>query len=738
MKVSNWLNTVYGRSALAGFAAAVAVPNFSSAADRPKELEEVVVTSTKKTEMISQTPAAVSAISSEQLGEGGIKNLSDLQQAVPNLSVGDQFGVNRTFMRGIGLTSIDLGAEGAVAIHQDGAIIARPAAQLSGFYDLAQVEVLRGPQGTLYGRGATAGAINLVTRAPSNKFEADGSFTAGDYRLASFEGGIGGPIIDDKLAFRLAAKIDQHDGYGKNLFTRNPVDNRKARAVRGTARLTVSDDLEVLLSAEYFHENDNNYAFHYFGPTVGTDAALPGHFLGGKTIFDYYAAQGKKADLRNIYSDQDALNYRIGKSLTGTVDWTVKDWSLKSISSYHHFKRFNRDDLDATDVDLFGQNNYDEVSRTFSQEFNLSYEADNYDLLAGLMYFHENLFGSVRVPLTNIGLLLGQPVPPGFYLQEGSVRTDAVGFFLQGTYELTPEWEVTAGARYNYEKREGAGEFRFDAFGVRIPTDKDKSWNAITPRVVVKYHPSEDWTVYGSVTRGFKSGVINVGSRDAPVDPEFVLAYEVGIKGTGFFDNRLSGSLTAFHYKYSDLQVGFVDASSVVSTINAASATNNGVEFELRAQVADPLSVDFFATWLDATYDKFSNGYYRQGFATVNLSGNRLSNAPEYSARGGVNYDIEMGSVGKVTLRGEVNWQDKVYFTEFNNDDAKQDAYAIVNASAKYQMPDRNWAVTVWGRNLTDREVIANNIIAAPLFSSVRVGSLMPPRTYGITLDAHY
>lgn len=721
---------------LAAGAAVVSGPAFAQSSADNDGLGDIVVTATRSAESLSKVAASISAVSEDDLGAGGIKDVASLSSAIPNLSVGDQFGVNRIFIRGIGLTSIDLGADGGVAFLQDGAQIARPAAQLSGFYDLERVEVLRGPQGTLYGRGATAGAINLITKRPSDSLEGYGHLTYGNYDALTLEGAVGGPISGDKVMVRIAGKYDRRDGYGKNLFTGKDIDDRDAYAFRGSLLAKAGEDVEILLSGEYFHENDSNYAFHYFGPTVAPENAL-GSILGGQSLFTFAASQGKKASLRNIYSDQEPLNRRHGYSFTGTLDWTPGNWDVKSITSLHKFVRFNRDDLDASNANFFGQNNYDESSKTFSQEFVGTYKSDRYDLLIGANYFNEELFGSVRVPLTNLGVLFGLPANTfdnQNYLQLGTININAYGLYAQGSYALTDKLKLTAGGRYSHERRKGVGSFDFLG---SVSTDKAKSWNAFTPTVSLNYQANDNTLAYATVTRGFKSGVINVGSRNAVINPEYVWSYELGFKTSGL-DNRLQANLAAFYMDYTDLQVGFVDATSVVTTVNAASARNYGIEVELRAKPAPGLTLEVFGTYLNAKYKKFVSGDYRQAFAQVNLAGKRLSNAPEYSFRAGADYDIPIGGSGKLNLRADVNWQDRVYFTEFNNADATQKPYALLNAGLKYTSDGGRWSVDVWGRNLADKLVLTNNIITAPLFNSVRVGSVAPPRTYGVTLGAKF
>ena len=722
---------------LAGAMLVIASPVLAQAATAaPADtVQDIVVTATRSAVSLSKIAASVSAISADQIGAGGIKDIGSLALAIPNLSVGDQFGVNRTFIRGIGLTSIDLGADGAVAFLQDGVLIARPAAQLTGFYDVERVEVLRGPQGTLYGRGATAGAINLITKKPTEELSGYARASYGNYNAVVLEGGVGGALVGDKVLARVSGKYDRRDGYGKNLFTGSDVDNRDAYAIRGSLLFKASDDLDLLISADHFNEKDNNYAFHYFGPTVARENAL-GSILGGDTIVTRAAKLGIPVNYRDIYSDQEALNRRHGTSVTGTLEWRPGDWNIKSITGYRDFTRFNRDDLDASNVWMFGQNNYDEKSTTFSQEFIGTMKGDNFDLLVGASYFHETLDGSVQVPLINLGLLFGAPANTfnsQNYLQSGRVTINAYGVYAQGSYSVTDKLKLTAGARYSYEKRRGVGSFEF--LGV-TPTDTDKGWGAVTPTLSINYQADDQTLLYASVTRGFKSGVINVGSKNDVINPEYAWGYEAGIKTSGL-DGRVAGSLAAFYIDYSDLQVGFVGADSVVTTVNAASARNYGLELEVRTKPVANWNFDLFATYLNAKYKDFVTGDYRQGFKLVNLAGNRLSNAPEFSFRASTDYTIPIGDAS-INLRADVNWQDRVFFTEFNNADATQAAFTTINAGVKYTSANGMWTVDAWGRNLANKFIISNNIITAPLYSSIRVGSLAPPRTYGVTLGMNF
>ncbi|MDE2465242.1 MAG: TonB-dependent receptor plug domain-containing protein, partial [Alphaproteobacteria bacterium] len=323
------------RAALFASAACAALAVVPVSAASTQDIETVVVTATKTHQTLKEAPVAASVIAGNKIGPGGIQNIADLQAQVPNLSVGNQFGVARIFIRGIGMTSIDLGGDGAVAVLEDGAMIARPAAQLLGFYDLSRVEVLRGPQGTTYGRGATAGAINLVTAKPTDYLTGYAHVTAGNYNLFSFEGAVSGPLNDSgTLMGRLATDIQSRGGYGKNLFTGAAVDDHRSQAYRGTLEWKPRSDLDVELIGEYYREHDHDYAFHYFGTTVVPENKLAFNYLpGGQTIFGYYASLGKAPNLRNIYSDQEPINRRESEGATAIVTWTPGALTFTSTTS---------------------------------------------------------------------------------------------------------------------------------------------------------------------------------------------------------------------------------------------------------------------------------------------------------------------------------------------------------------------------------------------------------------------
>jgi iron complex outermembrane receptor protein len=418
-----------------------------------------------------------------------------------------------------------------------------------------------------------------------------------------------------------------------------------------------------------------------------------------------------------------------------------ENMSLTSITSLQQMDRFLRDDLDSTDANLFGQNNYTEESESFGQEFVLNYASGDLEFLVGAMYLQEDLYGQVYVPLTNVcyllapalcGTAVGDGLNSGKYEQNGDVDITAYGTYAEMTYAMSERMRVIAGLRYNYEDREGTGSFIFNAAGLDLPTNKSKDWNDVTPRLTLQYEPNDTTMMYATYTEAFKSGVINTGSLDAPLDPETVDAFEFGVKGTND-DGTLTYALAAFFYDYKDLQISFVNEQSTVTTVNAAEAENYGAEIELRAQLNDAFSVDLFATFLSAEYKEFFNADYGNAFQLTDLSGNTLPNAPEYTAKLGLTYETQLGD-NLLRLRGEIYHQEEVFFTEWNRPDAYQGSYQLLNASADYMFGDSGWGVSIWGKNLSDEEIISNNIITAALYDYLRVGSMLPPRTVGATV----
>ncbi|MEI9852371.1 MAG: TonB-dependent receptor, partial [Sphingomonas sp.] len=708
-------------------------------------LTEIVVTAQKRDERLQETPLAVSATSGDALERRGVTSLADLNSLAPNVSIGQQNGINRLYIRGVGLSAYSTGSDPSTAFHVNGVVIGRGSAQLSSFFDVERIEVLRGPQGTLYGRNATAGSVNLITRKPTRDLSAYLNTTLGNYDHVQFEGAVSGPLDGaGNLRARIAFQTIDHDGYGQNVTLNKDIDNQKARAVRGTLAYDAGTGFDITLTGDYATEDDNNYAVYSFGPFVpGT--TLLGQTLGGAHI----------ANSRSVASDVLPINDRRNWGLSATVGVDLADaWRLQSITGYRNFRRFNMSDVENTSAAVASLSQT-ETSKQFSQELQLLYTSDRLTGIFGLYYYHEDMSGLTYVPLTSIGATFRYP--DAKIHQIGTASIDAYAAFAQWTYEVVDNLRLTAGLRYSHEQRESEGAYTQFNFSFPTPANTttpvayDKSYNAFTPRFVIDYRPAEGVMLYASATRGFKSGVQIIGNTNPPVDPEFIWSYEAGTKLT-LLDRRLELGLTGFLYDYTDLQINRPQGLAAI-VVNAASARIKGIEFEARALPVDALTLNLDVSYLDAKFTDFpTTSPVYTSLGAINLAGNRLANAPEWTINAGAQYELPIEMPGKLSVRGDMNYTTRIYFTEYNdgarivfpngfryvNDIQSQGAVATFNASLRYVTENERLSFTLFGKNLTNELVAANNIVGIQPFGYPVGGSYKAPRTYGITIGVKY
>lgn len=735
-------------------ASAQGVEAESQSSGHTSDLGEIVVTAQKRSESLQKVPLAITAVRSEDLVKSQIRDIQGVVALVPNLNIGQQIGVAKIALRGIGLENIATGAEGSIAFHTDGVFISRPIAALSSFYDVEQVEVLRGPQGTLYGRNATGGSINITTRGASQKTSGFLRLTAGDYGYLVAEGAVGGSIVPDILAARIAFQGQNRNGYGKNIVTGKDIDDLNTRAVRGSLLFTPTDRLSLDVRADYFKEKDNSGGFHYLGAAgfsaPGVPIPVSGLAYGGIVPDDIYDISNE-ADPSNkieIWGVSGKLNYELNE-----------DVSFQSLTAYRRTKSTILTELDVTSAPLAPEL-YFERDRQFSQEFQLSGKTDRLNWLIGLFYFYENDKGGARIPLNTY--VFGAPAPGAFvvgYFGGGGIKTEAAAVFGQATFEVIDNLRLTLGARYSTEKKTDNDQAMFDAvtpYSVTRPLDfstlqglnifsltQHKRWNSFTPRVALDYQITPDVLFYASWSKGFKSGTYNLGGLQPPVDPEKVSAFEAGVKST-LFDRRLRINLTGFHYDYKDLQIGKV-VQQVLRLENAANAEIYGLEAELEAKITDRFKINANGSWLHAKFTDYISEDPSRAFGdgvtiepasgnpAFNLKGNSLSQSPKFTFLVGAQYDIP-SAIGDFSLRGELSWRDKVYFTPFNVDYVAQKSFAKVNAFLNWTSRSDSWSASLFVKNLTDKKTVANSFIEVGLVGFPAVGFIDPPRTFGASI----
>lgn len=699
-------------------------------------LEEVTVTAEKRTSTVQDTPLALTALSGESMENRGIVSVQDFNAIAPNVSFGELNGFARINIRGIGNQNFFTGGDPSVSMYVDGAVIARAAAQMSAFFDLDRVEVLRGPQGTLYGRNATGGSVNVITRKPTEEFEGYVKLGLGNYDHFQVESALSGPISDDGgIKGRVAFLRQTRSGTGINEF--NGQDVNDVNRFYSRAHLEFDgDDHHLLLSLQHGREDDTNYQVKVFKQANPGDAGRPtGVILGG--------SQANK--LRNVNSETDLRNTRETFSLTANYDWTINDaLTFTSITNYRDYQQDYMIDIDATEVAYADVQQLID-SEQISQELQLNYEGDNFNLVTGFFYYEEEIGGD-----NNLGPYQPSPVglPGDFYVALiGEVDIEATGVFSQINYQFSDSLSGTFGIRYSDEERKGTGiSYGPTTAFPAVPTPREIQDDDVSYRVGLDWSPSEDVLLYVNYSEGFKSGVVLVGSPDPAAKPELVESYEIGIKAD-LMDNRVRANVAAFTYDYQDLQITqLLQGGSVPSVTNAANADISGVEIELSAVLTERLLMDLKMSYLDATFEDYVSRNPRVAppaqSPELDLSGNTLPYSPEYSGNLHIGYRLPVGEWEKyvdVHLNADITYTDDVTFSVFNEADLSQKAHAKVDASVLVESVSGDWSLNFWAKNLTDKTTFSNLTVGGGLSTNRNIyGVLSAPRMVGVTGSIHF
>lgn len=714
-------------ASLPAIAQAQTTPPADGAGETPQRgIEDIVVTAQKRSENVQDIPLAITAVSGDVLQERQVTSVDQISSLAPSVNFGTYGGAARISVRGIGFDTINPGAEGRIAYHVDGVYISRPGAQFGTFFDVDRVEVLRGPQGTLYGRNATGGSINVVTNMPTSTPSGYANLTVGNYGRVSVEAALSGPLTEGVQA-RLAVISNNRDGYGTNEFTGHDIDDANQRGARGVLRLEPASNLRIDLSADFYKENDRAYATHYFGQY--TTVPLLGTLFGGSTA----------ANKKNINIDYDPQNRRELYGFSGVAELDLGGATLRSITAYRHSDYDFLLDLDQTDAEL-SIFTFFEKAHQFSEELQLSGEFGDSKWLLGGYYFKERIQGGSHIPLNRI--IFGGPA--GFlegYKVDGVTNTEAMAVFGQLDLAVTDQLKFIVGARYGHEKIGITDEYQYDLVRDYVPgaptvnlpgfpRSAKTSDNAFTPKFGIEFSPGEDVLLYGTVSKGYKSGGFNLGVNLPAFDPESIWAYEAGLKLTTA-DRRLRANLATFYYDYANLQVSKV-INSTVLTENAAEAELYGAELEATVLPVDDLQFDGTFSYLHSKYKDFSSlDPGRPALGVLTLDGNRLIQAPKFTFNLGGQYTWRP-SVGEITLRGEINYMSRIYFTAFNQNTVSQPGNTKFNAYLSFVDNDGHWNASLFIRNITDKQTIANALVNSATFGSSVTGSLAPPRTFGI------
>jgi len=743
------LATAFAGLLLSGGAAAQDASS-ASVAD-PRVLEVIVVTAQKREETSQETPLALTAVTSDTVEERQIDGVRKLSQLAPGLVFNRSGTAANTYMRGVGQDIATVLGEPGVALFVDGVYQGANFAQVASYNDLERVEVLRGPQGTLYGRNTTGGNINIHTRQPGFETEFEASLLYGDYdRLKATIAGQTA-LVEDRIAVRGSFVTDTNDGYRNNPVSGDDLEERDIQAGAVSLLFTPSDTVEVLLRADWNHQEDDNPAWDYL-------RSVPGSGLSPQ-LFGGMAAPG--AD--EIRSDREGRYKTEHWGVSMDLVWDIGEITVRSITAYRESDQDVDYDNDGTDVPFFevvgGQS-----SEQLSQEINLSGLAlnDKLEWITGLFYFKHDLDilwnfdlkvlqGFFEAVFPDVRNEFMPPLPPGgladptrnlFY--SGRIPTgmgsavpfldfrnqqelDSIAAFVQGTYSLTDVLRITAGVRYTDDEKDNVQSVTSNvslAGCTDLPLSR--SWEETTWRLGLDWNVADSALVYASVSRGFKSGGFNSGTCDNAYGPETINAYEAGLKST-LADGRVLLNLAAFLYDYQDLQATlFVNNASRLE--NAADTEMKGLEAEVAVVAGAGFEFDAQISWMDSEYKDFATTNPMTG-SLEDASGNQVLRAPDFSVNAGIQYTLETASAGAYTLRYEVSHKDDYYTTVFNDDFAKVDSHTVQNARIIWRGTGA-WEIQGFVENLTDEEYVENQLAVATVGGVI--GSWAPPRTWGV------
>ena len=693
--------------------------------------DDIIVTARRRNESLIQVPIAVTAISGNTLEQQGAPDITALQRQTPNMTVQVARGSNSTliaFIRGVGQQDPLWGFEPGVGLYVDDVYVARPQGAVLDIFDVERIEVLRGPQGTLYGRNTIGGAIKYVTRRLGHDFSGQVKATYGSYNQLDLSGVVAIPLTNT-LSIGGGVLWSTRDGYGKNLTT--GVDQYDKDVVAG--RLSV--------------EFDNGPIFIRLAGDRTEDRSHPRHGtrLVGFNNLPAFAPTESVYDTRAGIGDH---NYVVNQGVSLTAQAELSDeLTLKSITAYRDGRTDTLIDFDNTaspilDVPAW----YSDWQ--FTQEAQLLVEKDRWQAVFGAYYLEGRASGAFDTVVGAANLTI---------LTKGNVKTKSIALFGDVSYSLTDELKVSAGLRWTKDDKTGT-VFRRNYTGIRSPefgnssaipgllrTDysNNRTFEKATPRISISYQPTSDLNIYASWGRGFKSGGFDMRG-DAILtpttvngyEPETIDSYEVGVKGA-FLDRTLFLNLAGFYSNYKDQQVTvqWPSATGGIASFvdNAGKAVIWGAEAEARIVPTDNLQAMISFGYTNADYKEFYT-YINGGTTPVDVSDQRVfQNTPKLVMNTSITWSMDVAG-GRLSLTPSMSMRSKMSMFEIPNALLDQPGYVLVDASANWTSPDERFTLGVHGRNLTnERYRVGGYNFPGALYGDSIIGYYGPPRTVAVT-----
>ena len=756
-------------------------------------MEEIIVYARRREELLQETPISITAFTHEMLDARSFTNLRQVGQATPNMrfvSQGTSSGRGSEallFIRGIGQTDAWMTQDPAVGIYIDGVYLARAAGSVLDLLDVERVEVLRGPQGTLFGRNTIGGALLVSTSPPKQDREGTVRLTVGDYDRTDIEASVHLPLSDNVYS-KLAVSDRSRDGYIDEVFTGEDGGEEDRQAARAGLSWFVNPKLTVSLSADYtrIRERPTPYAVVEANPAaplaglwnalVGPTWPNPATGMPGIAFDDTWVTDDETKSFATDFAKEELDAW--GTSLV--VDWELPwDITMKSITAYRDIDSDFANDHDGTPVPFEASGVQPERQDQFSQEFQFNGKAfDNrLDWVAGLYYFEEDtdldafqevasgLFDALEAfpgPFIPLAPGVTCPPPPGVFLPCAGgagnpfnialdIRFDFVqelnntsyAPYLHGKYDITGDLAVSAGVRYSYEDKDFYVNQVHPTGLVQVNGDESDDWSAWTPKFGVEYQLFGEHLLYLSAARGFKSGGWNGRPTQSTIqtyDEEFVWSYELGLKAD-LVENRLRINTALFFNDYEDIQL--VSAQSdpqtgqlVFVTENAGDADIQGFEVELTAIPLDGLQITAGVGYTDVDYTDLAPNCatVQPGESCTKVEkGMTLPQTPEWTFNSTLQYTFPPIYDGELTFQADYYYTDEYFTDPFNVEAISQDSYSKVNARLAYLDRTGRWELAVFGTNLTDEMTIANGYEVEAF--GVRAVSYQRPREWGVSFQ---
>ena len=709
------------------------------ASDKNGGLEDIVVTANRRNENLQKVPISIQSITATSLAQAGVASTIDIGSKVAGFTVQQSGNGLQPHIRGVGTTDVVAGNESAVATYVDGIYISAMSGAMLGLNNIAQVDVLKGPQGTLFGRNATGGVVNVRTKDPTQKLGLDVSATYGNFNTASGSLYVTGGLSNNLAADFAAYGLYQADGFGKNLFNGRDVGRTREYSLRTKWLWTPTDTLTVRVAADKSHiDND---AYSAYSPVPGTSLNDPDAPVGTPGIL--VAKPNNQWDI-----DHPAQPYwrfgQQGVSLTAELETGfAKITTITALRSSEKNLGWELPERPLPASREFA--GWKERSHQFSQELQIaSLPGSKISWVAGAFYLHSN---TGYDPFFLLGPDLGLG-PDGGIQWTAFAKTDAGALYAQTTIPIFTDTHLTAGFRYSIERKAVSGVMSFSPASLGIPdiiTDAHKVFKKPTWRISLDHQFTPDLLGYVSYNRGFKSGIYNTippgGPGAQPVEPETIDAYEAGFKSE-LFDHRVRLNVAGFLYDYKNIQVDIYTAAAAIIE-SAKAARIYGVDFELTAKPTDRFTLDVSGAYVHDRFTDFPHGSISTelpvalgGGRTVafdqNLNGRRIPYTPDWTVNVGATYEIPVRD-GKVVLNGNYSYQSVIYAGPDNT--YGQPGYSNINAQVSWKL-DSGIEIGLWGKNLT------NNAHATFVANQNNPGGftdriLAPPRTYGVTVRFH-